>query len=71
MREHLRLNLAFLLPGFQEAEIPKVDYIEKKRVEMGLISEIYSSWEIAQSKEIHQMGWDETKMEGKQSTLNL
>lgn len=71
VREHMRLNFSFLIPSLQTVELPKVDYIEKKRIEMGLSSQFYSVWEIAQASEIHQCGWDETKMEYNQSTANL
>lgn len=71
VREHMRLNFNFLIPVLQTVELPKVDYIEKKRIEMGLGSQFYAVWEIAQASEIHQCGWDETKMEYNQSTANL
>lgn len=68
---HICSNMAILL-SFLGAEfsIPEDDWFKKRRDTTGFRSEIYAFMDVARAKDIHEMGFDESQVDGI-STCNL
>lgn len=65
----MRIFANYLCPNFK-LELPEIDWFNKRRDGVGHAADIYSWIEVSQAKDIKQMGFDETQIEGV-STMNM